>query len=502
MNKLIFIFLFLFFNNSLAVPVIFKTNKSILVRTPQGAVYGHYRRRLDYLPMKGLSALLLFLLLLPCGQASALPNIFSSALKVRSPSGVSAGAGKPVIGVSSAADNFAAIVRGEVPVHIGSASVTIPVGKLYSGSSIATAAAGAILGGSALGLLATLALPYAIDAVTDQFVKQIPGTQTEPVVDGTGSGNCAYVCSHTFPPGTTITAFNQWMHANVAPEYLTDYRVIDSGATTYYRYYSGTTIIAALNVVTSTITNTCTAPSVYDSALDMCIGSAINEPANAEILAADIEATFNDNPTFPKVALDAVLDADQEPANGQQEIEMPSPQTVPGESKTSTKQYFDPATGHPVTEETTEQTDYKVEKTGPNQLDVKPTTSTTVNITDNVTNVTTTTTNISETSPTEASTETEPQTDCDKYPDAVGCLELGDTGTPDELQTSNVDASINPASWGSGSCPADVAVAGHFMTGAFFSYAPVCQFLSSLAPALIGLGWLIAGWFVLGGVRD
>ncbi|MCQ8130465.1 virulence factor TspB C-terminal domain-related protein [Methylomonas rivi] len=451
LKKLIFIFLFLFFNSSFAVPVIFKTNKSILVRTPQGVV-----------AKPGIGELL-----------ATVPGA-SSSVKA----------------------------TGSFPVALGSASVAVPVAKTYAASDIAATAADLILSRTALGLLATLALPYAIDAVTDQFVKQVPG-------DITPADMCQGDCQ------TQLDQCNAHVVAMNKNPYGGTYGYIGNcisqpASKRFRECISNSAAPGSCNILSqywyynyeTPQSDYCTTPSVYDSATEMCIGSAINEPANATQLAADIEATFNDNPTFPKVALDTLLDHDIEPTNGDQDIDMPSPQMIQGETKTSTKNYHDPATGHPVTEETTEHTDYKVEKTGPNQLDVKPNVTTTLNITDNITNTTTTTTNITEITPSEATTETPPETDCDKYPDAVGCLELGDTGTPEELQTINVDVSINPASWGSGSCPADVAVAGHFMTGAFVSYAPVCQFLSSLAPALIGLGWLIAGWFVLGGVRD
>lgn len=252
----------------------------------------------------------------------------------------------------------------------------------------------------------------------------------------------------------------------------------------------------------------CTPPSTYDTVTQMCVGSAINEPANRATLEADIAETLNGPNKETKIPslLDELIGQGFPPSTDEQpKADSADPSTVTAPPTTETRSYFDAATSHPMTAVTTTTDTYTIAPTAAaDAFDVSKTTAQTQAITDGVTGVTTTSTSsIAYGSDTSTKpVESEQLTDCDKYPDAVGCLKLGNIQPPETLTTTPVNASFNSSSWGSGSCPADVAVAGHFLSGAVFSYAPVCQFLSSLAPVLIAVGWLMAGWFVLGGVRD
>jgi hypothetical protein len=93
------------------------------------------------------------------------------------------------------------------------------------------------------------------------------------------------------------------------------------------------------------------------------------------------------------------------------------------------------------------------------------------------------------------------QTDCDKYPTAVGCLGLGDVPPPDEIQSIDVPVSLSPSSWGSGSCPGEISLPLSIGTKQF-SLQPVCDFMTALYPVVIAISWLMAGFIVVGAVKD
>lgn len=91
------------------------------------------------------------------------------------------------------------------------------------------------------------------------------------------------------------------------------------------------------------------------------------------------------------------------------------------------------------------------------------------------------------------------QTDCEKNPDHVSCMEAGEfTATGDGISTAELGLSFGTTTWGSsGSCPADIQT--HFLGQSLsISYAPFCTYLSNLAPVLIALSFLLAGYIVLG----
>lgn len=96
------------------------------------------------------------------------------------------------------------------------------------------------------------------------------------------------------------------------------------------------------------------------------------------------------------------------------------------------------------------------------------------------------------------------KTDCDKYPNAIGCQDItkGSVPAKDQIQIVNVPASLDYTSWGSGSCPEDIPVnlSGGVNTG--WSFRPACDFAEGLRPILVAIAFLFAGRIVLGGVKD
>jgi len=129
-----------------------------------------------------------------------------------------------------------------------------------------------------------------------------------------------------------------------------------------------------------------------------------------------------------------------------------------------------------------------------------------VHITENKTTVVTYPDNHTETTTTSSTPETNveqtQQTDCDKYPNSVGCSELGDVPAAELLTTQDVPLSLSPSSWGSGTCPVPKQWNLNLSPGQTFDYQPTCDFLTYLKPILLAIGWMIAGYTVLGGLKD
>ncbi|PPK67256.1 hypothetical protein B0F88_1143 [Methylobacter tundripaludum] len=95
----------------------------------------------------------------------------------------------------------------------------------------------------------------------------------------------------------------------------------------------------------------------------------------------------------------------------------------------------------------------------------------------------------------------EAKTDCDKYPDAIGCSKYGEAPPADAVQTVNVTATLSPTSLGSGSCPSpNIVQLSHGKT-VTVSYQPECDLATGIAPLMIALAWLAAGMLVLSPVR-
>lgn len=98
----------------------------------------------------------------------------------------------------------------------------------------------------------------------------------------------------------------------------------------------------------------------------------------------------------------------------------------------------------------------------------------------------------------------EEQTDfCKKNPDAIACMPEGQTDDQ-ELQTKNIGSGISPISvGGQGQCMADktlsMATMGKSIT---FTYKPICDLASMVRPLILALAWLLAGWIMVGAVKD
>jgi hypothetical protein len=148
-----------------------------------------------------------------------------------------------------------------------------------------------------------------------------------------------------------------------------------------------------------------------------------------------------------------------------------------------------------TTQSTTSQTTLSQPST--TTIDATTTTTTTTINNDNSTKTTTVTN-----APPAPTTKTDNPTDCDKYPDDIGCSKYGIPATPDLITTDIIPISLTPTSLGTGTCPSPNVLSlsgGKTLT---FSYQPMCDFATMSAPLTIAFAWLAAGFLVLGSVRD
>lgn len=92
--------------------------------------------------------------------------------------------------------------------------------------------------------------------------------------------------------------------------------------------------------------------------------------------------------------------------------------------------------------------------------------------------------------------EPEPQTDCEKVPDALGCIKLGEAPAPEKLSKTNVAVSVVAQSFsGGGSCPSPLSftVIGHSYA---VSYQPLCDRLIILKALFMAMAGVMAAFIL------
>jgi hypothetical protein len=97
--------------------------------------------------------------------------------------------------------------------------------------------------------------------------------------------------------------------------------------------------------------------------------------------------------------------------------------------------------------------------------------------------------------------------DCRKYPESIGCSQYGTIPEPDTVTTQDAPglgpgSSLDGAAWGAGSCPAPITMNLSLAGTKSFSLQPLCDFMTAVYPVVLAISWLIAGYIVVGAVRD
>lgn len=202
---------------------------------------------------------------------------------------------------------------------------------------------------------------------------------------------------------------------------------------------------------------------------------------------------------------DNLVDGDLDPAEALQQImqggdgglivgdfdpvQVSGPTAIQGPTVTTT------SSGPAGQTTTTTTTDYGLTHSGDSTTVTK---SSTTSVTDPAGQTTTTTsTSAPSASQTPAKPETppEPKTDCDKYPNASGCVELGTPLDDVQLETDDIDIGALDYQSVIGSCPAPQSI-DTALGGFSVSYDVPCTAAEFLRPIIILSGLLMAGIFV------
>jgi hypothetical protein len=94
------------------------------------------------------------------------------------------------------------------------------------------------------------------------------------------------------------------------------------------------------------------------------------------------------------------------------------------------------------------------------------------------------------------------QTDCDKYPNTVGCMSLSDVPEPDAIPSKDLSVTISGDSISSvGTCPAPKAVHLSKVTVSL-SFDVLCQFATKINPLVIGFAWLSSAFLLSGALKN
>jgi hypothetical protein len=88
------------------------------------------------------------------------------------------------------------------------------------------------------------------------------------------------------------------------------------------------------------------------------------------------------------------------------------------------------------------------------------------------------------------------QTDCDKYPDTIGCSQYGDVPAKDVIPTSTIDIALNYNSV-AGSCPANVSLP----RGLTWDMSTVCPYVQQMRPPIIITSLLAGAFIIIGAIK-
>jgi hypothetical protein len=210
------------------------------------------------------------------------------------------------------------------------------------------------------------------------------------------------------------------------------------------------------------------------------VGEEVVYPTDAQLDTA-VQSAINDGSLTPDGVVSSALNhgvaVDMEP------MQVSGPSSVPG--PTSTKTTSSSAGQTTTTTNTTYNINYNN-----NTVNVGSSTVTNVTKPDGTTETQTETTGGSGSTPTDETDSSQ----CDKYPQSLGCQELGDSSDVD-LPTQQRDVTWQQQGSAAGSCPSpqSATMGGNSYE---FSWEPECQFARGIRPFVIGIAWLSAGLFL------
>jgi hypothetical protein len=268
---------------------------------------------------------------------------------------------------------------------------------------------------------------------------------------------------------------------------------IDAQGNVFYSCKNSSNTFQTSGKCSNDYNSLCASPSVWDAAYSKCTNPNTNGTPSPVTVAQAQEKLIATPPADPASVIEDIHTAD---SSG---VSDPVSDGTPSITLDTSPMYSSPPkqTVTPDGRVQTSTTTTTATQTSPQSFSLtENTTTTTTNVDGSTSTVTTTNAPPAQTTP-----PTDPKTDCDKYPNSIGCSEYGVVPTADLLTTVAVPVSLSPTSLGSGSCPAPATftVGGRTMT---MSYSLYCDFATSIAPLIIAFAWLSAGFLVMGSVRE
>ena len=191
--------------------------------------------------------------------------------------------------------------------------------------------------------------------------------------------------------------------------------------------------------------------------------------------------------------------------SGSAPVQMPDGTTIQNPSTTKRTSVFNPTsnttsdhtetTYDPLRRETTSSTSTTINY-GPNSVSTNTTTNNTTNIINNTTNQVIKTDSTSK----DATQAPDTQSECEKNPNTVGCLQPGDPPSSDQLNKTTKDFQFSPVVFASSvSCPSpltfSLTMAG--VEGTYsIPYDGVCAFMGLIKVLVVAMGAFAAAWIV------
>jgi len=88
---------------------------------------------------------------------------------------------------------------------------------------------------------------------------------------------------------------------------------------------------------------------------------------------------------------------------------------------------------------------------------------------------------------------------CSKFPNLIFCAKLEQDENQPENDTINFDYQITPDfdPFSGGGCPGPISIPGGEL-----SYQPACDAMQMIRPLVIGLAWLMAGYILVGVMKE
>lgn len=264
-----------------------------------------------------------------------------------------------------------------------------------------------------------------------------------------------------------------------------------------YASWGGYSFHPCFSLSNAQVTEASNCPAGYTSSSDNCVpGPSVPPvsvtPAQVETGLANSPMTpAGDTPAAQAGVVDELIKAGVYPDNETPQLTGPS--STPGETSTTTN-----PDGTVITNNTTYNHTYNN-----NYVDTTGTTT----ITTTPPSGPPTTTIITKPPTAPPGNQVEQKTDCDKYPDSIGCSKFGTIPTADVIPVTNVALSLNVGAYSDGYCPEPQQLSlgtGNMNAGGAtlsISNQPICTLATSTKPLFISLAFLVAGLIVLAPVK-